>query len=180
MDALSIMERDKGAQEELIHWLDEEGYFTSPASTKYHNDYSGGLMDHSWNVLELLDYYNASLGLAVPWETVRITALLHDVCKVGLYIGENGNYSVNKAHPKGHGELSLMIVRQFFKLTELEEKMIHYHMGPYGCHEFDEKNGEYPLRGGGLANAWYHFPAVKVMYFCDELASLKEIDAKTS
>jgi hypothetical protein len=65
-------------------------------------------------------------------------------------------------------------VKQFINISELEEKMILYHMGVYGLHEFEEGKGEYPLRGGGLANAWYHHPAVKVMYFCDELATLGE------
>ena len=152
--------RDNQGTEELLHWLDEAGYFTSPASSKYHNVYSGGLVDHSWDVMSLLESYNDQFKLDIPWETVRITGLLHDICKVGLYIGENGNYSINKAHPKGHGQRSVDILKGYIKLTELEEKMILYHMGPYGCYEFDENRGEYPLRGGGLANAWYHHPAV--------------------
>lgn len=70
--------------------------------------------------------------------------------------------------------MSVARVKQFINISELEEKMILYHMGVYGLHEFEEGKGEYPLRGGGLANAWYHHPAVKVMYFCDELATLGE------
>ena len=63
--------------------------------------------------------------------------------------------------------------------------MIRYHMGVYGLNEFDERSGEYPLRGDqsktseqrrgqSLANAWHHYPIVKLMYFCDELATLSE------
>ena len=47
-------------------------------------------------------------------------------------------------------------------------------MGVYGLNEFDEDSGEYNLRGGEMANAWYHNPIVKLMYFCDEFASFSE------
>ena len=47
----------------------------------------------------------------------------------------------------------------------------------YGTFEFNENKpgkGEYPLRGGGLINAWFHDLAVKVMYFADELSTIEE------
>ena len=39
--------------ENLINWLENESdFFTSPASTKYHLNYEGGLLEHSLNVLD--------------------------------------------------------------------------------------------------------------------------------
>ena len=158
----------------IIEWLGKMGFFDSPASTKYHGCYPGGLAEHSLNVYELLAEYNHKLRLGCPQESVVIAALLHDVCKVGAYISVGCGYSYNPAHPAGHAMLSLSITKGFIELTELEEKMIRYHMGVYGLKEFDERKGEYRLRGQDMANAWYHWPIVKVIYFCDELATLLE------
>lgn len=159
---------------DLIAYLENEGFFESPASTKYHGCYPGGLAEHSFNVYDLLTLYNSQCRLGIDDETIIIAALLHDVCKVGAYIGDEKPYSWNREQPKGHASLSLERIKKFIILTELEEMMIKFHMGVYGLTEFDEEKGEYPLRGGSMANAWYHHPIVKVMYFCDELATLQE------
>jgi len=111
---------------------------------------------------------------------VVIAALLHDVCKVGAYVqrsevgGQRSEYRWNREHPKGHARLSIEILKRMIRLTEIEELMIRFHMGVYALNEFEPGKGEYPLRGGGLANAWYHHPIVKLMYFADELATLGE------
>jgi hypothetical protein len=159
--------------DELISWLESSGFFQSPASTKYHGCFSGGLLKHSMNVYDLLVNFNDQIKLNIPQDSMIIASLLHDVCKVGAYLGSSKPYQWNKKHPKGHAVLSIGIIKKFIQLTDLEEKMIQYHMGVYGLNEFDGK-GEYTLRGGGLANAWYHFPAVKIIYFCDEIATLQE------
>jgi len=116
---------------------------------------------------------------------------------MGAYIGTEKPYKWNKQQPKGHALLSIERIKKHIELTELEELMIKYHMGVYGLNEFydedDWQTGEYPLRGDhtndkemskeeskkarygkSMANAWYHNPIVKVMYFCDELATLEE------
>ena len=65
-------------------------------------------------------------------------------------------------------------------MDPIEEMMIKFHMGTYGTFEFDSYCSEYPIRGDkskskeerygvSLANAWFHNPIVKLMYFCDEL-----------
>ena len=38
----------------IVIWLDENGFFTAPASTKYHGAYEGGLFDHSLAVTNTL------------------------------------------------------------------------------------------------------------------------------
>lgn len=38
--------------DKLLAWLEEAGFFTAPASTKYHGAYAGGLVEHTnhvWN-----------------------------------------------------------------------------------------------------------------------------------
>ena len=158
----------------LIEYLSQHGFFQSPASTRFHGCYTGGLAEHSYNVHDYLASYNAILRLDIPSETIIIASLLHDVCKIGAYLGNQKPYKWNRDNPKGHALLSIERIKKYIKLTELEEMMIKYHMGVYGLIEFDERKGEYGLRGGQMANAWHHNPIVKVMYFCDELATLTE------
>jgi hypothetical protein len=167
----------------LVEWLVKEGFFEAPASTKYHGVYEGGLAAHSLNVFDRLSVMVAAYRIAVPPESLVIAALLHDVCKVGAYLPVESDkwkvagvpeYRWNKEQPKGHAVLSIERIQKFIKLTDIEELMIRYHMGVYGLNEFEPGKGEYPLRGGGLANAWHHYPIVKLMYFADELATLGE------
>lgn len=203
--------------EKLITYLEIEGFFESPGSTKFSGCYAGGLAGHSLRVFELLSNningrYSAGTTLKLDTvsspgqkplpikpENVIIAALLHDVCKIGAYIGNEKPYKWNKGQPKGHALLSIERIKKHIKLTDIEELMITYHMGVYGLKEFYEEdsweyktNAEYSLRGDhsndktltkeesqkarygkSMRNAWYHNPIVKLMYFCDEIATLE-------
>lgn len=171
----------------LISWLTSEGFFEGPASKKFHGCCPGGLAKHSLRVYQLLsaEYVGLKLDettsagqkpLPIEPSNIIIAALPHDVCKVGAYVRTKADdgWTNNRNKDKGHALLSIERIKVFIELTELEEMMIKYHMGVYGLTEFDEKSGEYGLRGGQMANAWFHNPIVKVMYFCDELATLGE------
>jgi len=160
----------------LIEWLCEKGFFTEIASSRGHSSYIGGLADHSYNVYKLLLSMNDEYKLGCPKESIAIAALLHDVCKIGGYVRTQADdgWTYNREAEKGHAKLSICRIKKFIKLTELEELMIKFHMGVYGLDEFEPGKGEYKLRNGGMANTWYHNPIVKIMYFCDELATIKE------
>ncbi len=77
----------------LLDWLKRSDFFTAPASTKYHGAYEGGLLEHSLNVYDCLLGELSSMNMADKYskETVAIVSLLHDVCKIGLYISEPKN-----------------------------------------------------------------------------------------
>lgn len=191
----------------MVKYLCDTGFFESPASTKYHGCYEGGLAKHSLGVFKLVEKLImvgidtvSSPGqkpLSLTVDNIIIAALLHDVCKIGAYIGTEKPYKWNKANPKGHATLSIERIKKHIELMEIEEMMIRYHMGVHGLNEFygegDWQTGEYPLRGdhskdesmtreeskaarygASMGNAWFHNPIVKVMYFCDELATLEE------
>jgi len=195
----------------LIAYLEDEGFFTSPASTKFHGAYPGGLAEHSLRVFDLLQGYSNEIDLVtatrpgqkpipIEYNNIIIAGLLHDVCKVGAYIGTESPYKWNKQQPFGHALLSIERLKCFIGLKELEVMMIRFHMGIYGLREFYEEDSseyrthaEYPLRGDhskdrkltkeqsqkarygqSMRNAWYHNPICKLMYFCDELATMQE------
>ncbi len=183
--------------ENLITEMCNKDFFTAPASTRFHGCYEGGLAAHSLGVYKLLVANTEGLKLddvqsagqqplPVKPENLIIAALLHDVCKIGAYLPiSDGSYKWNRAQPKGHATLSITRIKAFIELEPVEELMIRYHMGVYGLEEFEPGKGEYPLRGddtkskeerygNSLANAWYHNPICKLIYFCDELATLQE------
>lgn len=125
--------------EALTDWLETHGFFTAPASRKYHGCYPGGLYDHSLCVYLNLNLITRAMGL--NWQRACspfIVGMLHDVCKADQYnavCGENSKiitYEYNKQTLlKGHGDKSLMLLSTIFPLTEEEMLCIRYHMGAF-------------------------------------------------
>lgn len=128
-----------------LDWLIENGFFTAPASTKYHGAFEGGLFEHSYNVTVSLLTLTKNEGLI--WQKSRspyIVGMFHDLCKIDQYqhmtMGEllNGDliessrweYNPNTLL-KGHGDKSVMLLSQFTDLTEEEILCIRYHMGAF-------------------------------------------------
>jgi len=109
--------------ENLIEYLKKEEFFTSPGSTKYHGCYNGGLAKHSLNVFERVRQANEDFKLDIDYHSIVITCLLHDVCKVGAYLGTEKPYRWNRQQPCGHAKLSIDRIKQFIQLTELEEML---------------------------------------------------------
>lgn len=73
------------------------GYFTAPASTKYHGNYEGGLFDHSLEVTKSLLHLTKHLKL--HWNSKKspyVVGMFHDLCKCDNYIHNgDGTYSYN-------------------------------------------------------------------------------------
>jgi hypothetical protein len=72
--------------DEFRTYLIEKGFFTAPASTKYHGAYEGGLFDHSLSVAnELKDLSKAN---RLKWQHPRsplLIGMFHDLCKIDNY-----------------------------------------------------------------------------------------------
>lgn len=123
----------------LTDWLDMHGFFTAPASTKYHGCYPGGLYDHSLCVYMNLNRVTQAMGLKWQREcSPFIVGMFHDVCKTDQYNAVHGidgknTYEYNKQTLlKGHGDKSLMLLSTAIPLTEEEEMLcIRYHMGAF-------------------------------------------------
>lgn len=130
-----------------------EEYFISPASTKYHGAFSGGLMCHSLGVLKsVLDtcdvYLMDKFNIKYPNEEyvdVNIrhyicanlaAILLHDFCKVGKYkfIEDKNKYEYNYDSEPAfqHGSESYRrIIHEGFHLSKEWELAVVYHMGVF-------------------------------------------------
>lgn len=124
--------------------LDELGFFTAPASTKYHGNYEGGLFDHSLEVATVLVELTKKLGL--NWdrpESPYIVGMFHDLCKCDNYVWdiETDQYKYNPdIIIPGHGDKSIIILQQYIALTDEEIACIRWHMGAY---ETDTKMWNY-------------------------------------
>lgn len=104
----------------VLRYLEEAGFFTSPASTKYHGAFPGGLCYHSVNVAtEVLGMMAQHQLEDENMNASAVTcALLHDICKAGTYRqttkrqrGPDGKWQDVTAYeyddsglPLGHGE----------------------------------------------------------------------------
>ena len=136
--------------ERLLEWLDSDAsdFFTAPSSTRFHGAHEGGLVEHSLNVYECLkDYLSRPrtkelYNMDYTDETIAITALLHDICKVNFYAVDYRNaknelgvwekvpyYTIRDQMPYGHGEKSVYMIQGFMRLTREEAFAIRYHMG---------------------------------------------------
>ena len=158
--------------EELIKFIESSDFFTAPASTRFHGDYEGGLLEHSLKVYDILceKVKNANIDLTVSEETLIIVALLHDICKVNFYKIDYRNaknalgvwekvpyYTVDDTIPYGHGEKSVMMLTEYIKLTVEEKYAIRWHMG------FTEPKELY----GTLGQAMKKYPLVLLMNEAD-------------
>jgi hypothetical protein len=155
--------------DKVIEYLNASDFFTAPASTKYHSSFEGGLAEHSLAVCRILEDKNNSFGHRLSSDTVIISALLHDFCKINFYVKGSRNvkennvwvqkavWEVKDRQPMGHGEKSLWLLSKLIELTDQEAYLIRWHMG------FSEPKESYIH----LNNALETFPEVILLHTAD-------------
>lgn len=162
----------KFVDKEFETYLLANGFFSAPASTKYHGNYEGGLFDHSFMVMNILVELSAKNNL--KWQRAEspfIVGMFHDLCKIDQYRIDNSEpYTVGEATRyeyrtntdfKGHGDKSILLLCQHMKLTEEEVMCIRYHMGA-----FTEKD-----EWSDYTNAVHRYANVLWTHHADMLAS---------
>ena len=145
-----LLSTNRDGMENVIKHLERLGFFTAPASTKFHLNVKGGLMQHSWNVCntalmlrEQMIQMKPELAEKLQVESVIIASLLHDVCKSNIYKDAILNRKNDQGYwekvpgfevdysslPLGHGEKSvIMLLTLGLKLTRDEMLAIRWHM----------------------------------------------------
>ena len=170
----------EGADKLLDYLMSRSDFFTAPASSKFHSDYEGGLLDHSLNVYHRLlrlveSEYGEGWRDVISPESVAIVGLLHDVCKVNMYkvsyrnVKKDGAweqqpfYTIDDEIPYGHGEKSVYIISGFMRLTRDEAMAINWHMGG-----FDDR-----VKGGSytVGRAFEKYPLAVLAHSADFLAT---------
>ena len=166
--------------DKLLDYLTKSDFFTAPASARFHSSYEGGLCDHSLNVYDCLKGYLNSdrakekYGFAYSEESVAIVALLHDLCKIGVYKKGFRNvkddsgawkkvdtFEYDDQLPYGHGEKSVYIITGYMRLTREEAFAIRYHMG-YSSEREDPRN---------ISQAFEMFPLAFAVHVADSEAT---------
>ena len=169
----------------IIEWLRSGDFYTSPASTRYHDAYHCGLLKHT------LEVYNQLVGLrSVPkfkevvekqWYSAVFVVLVHDWCKIGRYESywknvqdSNGEWTKVSAYKYkedgvgrlGHGTQSLIVAMQLCnsKLTSLtfeEMTSIRWHMDNWDVTKYEAED---------LYRCNSQIPMVRMVQFADQLA----------
>ena len=157
-----------------VNLLEDIGFFTAPASTKYHGAYEGGLFDHSYTVTQELLKFTEKLGL--EWQTKRspiVVGMFHDFCKTESYVQRERvnpetaateqvyEYNQDIIIP-GHGDKSIILLTHYMPLTPEEVACIRWHMGAY---ETDTAMWNY------YGRAIKQYPNVLYTYTADMVAS---------
>ena len=161
---------NREGMDNLIKFLEKTDFFTAPASTRFHGSYEGGLLEHSLKVYEIFSEKIKNSNLEVNQDTIIISALLHDICKVNFYKTDYRNaknargewekvpyYTVDDKIPYGHGEKSVMMLTEYIKLTNEEKYAIRWHMG------FTEPKELY----GTLGEAFKKYPIALLLHEAD-------------
>ena len=155
---------DREGMDKLIEFLERSDFFEAPASTRFHGAFKGGLLEHSMKVYEILKTKTEDS------DSIKIIALLHDICKVNFYKTDYRNakneqgvwekvpyYTVEDLIPYGHGEKSVMMISEFIKLTPEERYAIRWHMG------FTEPKELY----GTIGQAYKKYPVALLVHEAD-------------
>ena len=174
-----LTETNRPGMDKLLAWLQTTDFFEAPASTRFHLNYEGGLLEHSLNVYRtmlLMAFVNCKLtGVEMSVDTITITALLHDVCKANTYKKgqrwrKDANnrweqydvYEFKEDEPLGHGEKSVFLLqRAGLQLTEKEVYMIRWHMGGF------EAQGNQMTLSAAMAKC----PEIALIHSADIIAS---------
>jgi len=184
--AVSYITRE-GVQN-LVNWIkNETDFFTAPASTNYHGNYEGGLLDHTLLVLRFaLHNFNMIISqnpdLEYLRESVVISALFHDLCKTNCYIKElkwvkdsenkwksYTGWTIKDTFPYGHGEKSVLLISKYMKLTDPEAMAIRWHMGATEPSVSIPNNPQYYA-----FNSAINHPLVRLIHCADMLAMALE------
>ena len=170
--------------DKVIDFVKRTDFYYAPASSKYHSNYQGGLLDHSLIVYSLANKYRdvivgekPDLAGKIKDESIIISSLLHDICKACFYVQtekwkkdsssnwiQYPGYEVNDTFPIGHGEKSVIML-QNIGLTLYPDEMlaIRYHMGMYDDANCSLKQAQF--------NAVQMTPLVPIIQMADFTAS---------
>lgn len=169
----------------FLDWLEKTDFYTAPASIRRHMSPKGGLCLHSLNVLSSAKTLNSKFDLKIPEKDIVLPALLHDICKIGIYKAKEvwdkkwkdetnewrktQEWVIEDDLPLGHGEKSVMMAMKHLELTDEEMAAIRWHLGAFeaGIHFF------YPS-GVAFKQAQEKYPLVKLIIIADMISEFKE------
>lgn len=131
----------------FINMLEKETiWLTAPASTRFHLNKEGGLLEHSAGVAETLLKLRELFAPAISEESCVIVGLFHDAGKVGMpgkprYFKNDNQWEIknrNMTYKVNPDEVSmnlaarsLYLISKYIPLSDSEAQAILYHDGQY-------------------------------------------------
>ena len=179
-DELLWTYRRKGYSHLLEYLVNDTDFLTAPASTKFHGNFPGGLLMHSYNVTKRMTELSKLNGISnheTTDESIALTGIFHDLCKVNTYKrpAENSNATTiyNSSNPFGyqnkeelvtgfHGPKSVFILQKYINLKNWEATAIMCHMG-----NFESKDSSKVFETNHLA--WILHAADEASTFIDKI-----------
>lgn len=176
---------NRQGMEEVIEFARKTDFYTAPASSKYHSNYDGGLLDHTLCVYAIAKEYVDSIGVfakdvadRVDPNSLIISTLLHDFCKICFYKkGQRwkkdetnswvsyDSYLIEDTFPIGHGEKSVIMLQSLgLQMTAEEMLAIRFHMAGWG-----DESKEY---AASRTNALKISPLVHIVQMADFSSSI--------
>lgn len=172
--------------DKVIDFLEKSDFFYAPASSLYHGNYEGGLVEHSLNVYNIaIKLYEDFKQLSpekvanLTVDSVIISSLLHDICKCYFYVPKiksrkNDNneweqyigYEINDQLPLWHGAKSVILLQMIgLQLTVDEMLAIQWHMGAWnnGYTEASTKKS--------MGDAYSRYPLCLIVHCADSMAT---------
>ena len=170
LELLKSIKRD--GIDKLINYLEVTDFFEAPASSRFHSNFKEGLIQHSLSVYKILKKDLKDNNMDIDENTVKIVALLHDICKANYYKVDYRNtkneygqwikvpyYTVDDELPYGHGEKSVYILSSFIQLNLDEAMAIRWHMGGF---DVSVKGGDF-----SLSKAFTDYPLALMLHIAD-------------
>lgn len=169
---------------DFIRMLESKtSWLTSPASTKFHLNKEGGLLEHSVGVAETLLKFREALAPQISEESCVIVGLLHDIGKIGMpgkprYLKNDNEWEIKnrgityKINPKevymGLAARSLYLIAKYIPLSDSEAQAILYHDGQYVEGNKEVAHHEMPL------TLLVHFADLWTAHIYEEGRSIQE------
>ena len=155
-----VIKRKKEFEVFIAMFEKETSWLSSPASTRYHLNKEGGLLEHSVGVAETMLKLRETLTPEISEESCVIVGLLHDAGKIGMpgkprYLKNDNEWEIKKRgmtykiNPEevymGLAARSLYLIAKYIPLSDSEAQAILYHDGQYVESNREVAHHEMPL-----------------------------------
>ncbi len=157
----------------LVAFLEAETtWLTSPASTRFHLNVEGGLLQHSVGVANTLLKLKETLAPQISDESCVIVGLFHDLGKVGFpgiphYLKNENEWEIknrNMTYKVNPEDVSINIATQSIHLISKFVTLFPEEVQAIAAHD-----GLYPTTGGVVNLEYYHHeqPLLLLTHFAD-------------
>lgn len=155
-----VIKRKKEFDAFIARFENDTSWLSSPASTRFHLNKEGGLLEHSVGVAETMLQLRETLAPGISEESCVIVGLLHDAGKIGMpgkprYLKNDNEWEIKKRgmtykiNPEevyiGLAARSLYLIAKYIPLSDSEAQAILYHDGQYVESNREVAHHEMPL-----------------------------------